>query len=172
MQLVIGRVGRAHGVRGEVAVNVRTDEPELRFAPGARVETDPAPAGPLIVESARNYSGRLLVVFRGVVDRSGAESLRGVLLVADSSTSPDSDDPEDYWDHQLVGLTAVGVQGAPLGAVEEVLHPPGSDLLVVRRPDGRELLVPFVRDIVPEVDLEAGRLVIDPPPGLLDLPDG
>lgn len=169
MQLVVGRVGRAHGIRGDVAVDVRTDDPEHRFAPGSVLDTEPAERGPLTVTAARTHAGRLLVSFAGVTDRSGAEALRGMLLVADSATSPAPEDPEEYWDHQLVGLAAVTVGGEPLGPVEEVLHPPGGDLLVIRRADAGELLVPFVRAIVPEVDLRAGRLVVDPPPGLLDL---
>lgn len=169
MQLVVGRIGRAHGVRGDVAVDVRTDDPEHRFAVGSVLDTEPADRGPLTVAAARMHSGRLLVSFAGVTDRSGAEALGGLLLVADSATSPAPEDPEEYWDHQLVGLAAVTVAGEPLGPVEEVLHPPGGDLLVVRRADAGELLIPFVRAIVPEVDLGGGRLVVDPPPGLLDL---
>ena len=169
VQLVVGRVGRAHGVRGEVVVDVRTDDPERRFAPGGVLETDPPERGPLTVAGARAHSGRLLVTFAGVADRRAAEGLRGLLLVADSATSPSSDDPDEFWDHQLVGLAATTPAGDPLGAVTEVLHPPGTDLLVIGRADGRELLVPFVRAIVFEVDPAAGRLVVDPPPGLLDL---
>ncbi len=169
MQLVVGRVGRAHGVRGDVAVDVRTDDPERRFAAGSVLDTEPAARGPLTVADARVHSGRLLVTFAGVTDRGGAQALRGLLLVADSETSPAPEDPDDYWDHQLLGLAAVTVVGEPLGIVEEVLHPPGGDLLVVRREDAAELLVPFVAAIVPEVDLAGGRLLVDPPPGLLDL---
>jgi 16S rRNA processing protein RimM len=103
-----------------------------------------------------------------VGDRTAAERLRGTLLVADSATSPTIDDDE-FWDHQLNGLQVVTVDGAPLGEIAEVLHPPGGDLLAVRRPDGGELLVPFVRAIVPTVDIDAGRVVVDPPEGLLEL---
>ena len=169
MQLVIGRVGRAHGIGGEVAVDVRTDSPELRFSAGARLETDPAERGPLTVRRTRWHSGRLLVCFEGLTDRNAAEALRGTLLVADSSTSPASDDPDEFWDHQLNGLSAVTTGGVVLGEVAEVAHPPGADVLVIRTPTGRELLVPFVRAIVPEVDVAAGRLVVDPPDGLLEL---
>jgi 16S rRNA processing protein RimM len=168
VQLVVGRIARAHGIGGEVAVEVRTDSPELRFAPGAVLDTDPAERGPLTIERARWHSGRLLVSFAEVVDRTGAESLRNTLLVADSSTSPAVDDDE-FWDHDLIDLAVVTVDGAELGAISDVVHPPGADLLVVRRPDGGELLVPFVREIVPTVDLQARRVVVDPPDGLLDL---
>lgn len=168
MQLVIGRIVRAHGVGGEVTVDVRTDAADLRFAPGTRLETDPAPRGPLTVRRSRWHSGRLLVAFDEVGSRDEAEALRGTLLVADSASSPPVDDDE-FWDHQLAGLAVVTVDGASVGEVEDVAHPPGADLLVIRRTGGEELLVPFVRAIVVEVDLTAGRLVIDPPDGLLEL---
>ena len=168
MQLVVGRIGRAHGIGGEVSVDVRTDSPELRFAVGTALDTDPPERGPLTVTRARWHYGRLLVAFEQVADRTAAEGLRGTLLVADSSTSP-AIDADEFWDHQLTGLEAVTVDGAALGEVEEVLHPPGGDLLSVRRPDGVELLVPFVRTIVPTVDLDRGQVVVDPPEGLLEL---
>jgi 16S rRNA processing protein RimM len=169
VQLVVGRIARAHGIGGEVAVDVRTDTPEQRFAPGSTVETDPAERGPLTVRRTRWHAGRLLVIFDEVPDRTAAEALRGTLLVADSATSAAGEDPDEFWDHQLIGLTAVTVDGRTLGEVKDVLHPPGPDLLVVRGADDTEVLVPFVRAIVPDVDLAAGRLVVDPPEGLLEL---
>jgi len=169
VQLVVGRVVRAHGIAGEVAVEVRTDSPEVRFADGAVLDTDPPERGPLTVLRTRWHSGRLLVCFDGVADRNAAEALRGTALVADSSTSPPGDDPDEFWDHQLAGLVAVTTAGAVLGTVEEVAHPPGADVLVIRAGDGGELLVPFVRAIVPEVDVAGGRVVVDPPEGLLEL---
>jgi 16S rRNA processing protein RimM len=168
VQLVIGRVGRAHGIAGEVSVDVRTDSPELRFAVGARVETEPPERGPLTVVRTRWHSGRLLVAFESVVDRTAAESLRGTLLVADSATSPPAAEDE-FWDHDLIGLDVVTADGTVLGAIADVLHPPGSDLLAVRRPDETEVLVPFVRAMVPTVDMVARRVVVDLPEGLLDL---
>lgn len=168
MQLVIGRIAKAHGVSGEVAVDVRTDVPDVRFAPGAVLDTDPAERGPLTVARVRWHSGRLLVAFDSIKDRTAADQLRGTLLVADSSTSPTSDD-EEYWDHDLVGLEVVTVTGDPVGVVSEMLHPPGTDLIAVRRPGGGEVLIPFVRDIVPTVDVAAGRVVVDPPEGLFEL---
>jgi 16S rRNA processing protein RimM len=169
VQLVVGRVVRAHGITGEVSVEVRTDSPDMRFADGALLDTDPAERGPLTVRRTRWHSGRLLVCFDGVADRTSAEALRGTLLVADSSTSPSGDDPDEFWDHQLAGLVAVTTAGAVLGEVAEVAHPPGADLLVIRAANGGELLVPFVRAIVPEVDVAGGRVVVDPPDGLLEL---
>ena len=169
MQLVVGRVGRAHGVSGEVAVSVTTDDPADRFADGAVLATDPAERGPLRIVRSRWHSGRMLVVFDGVTDRIGAEALAGTSLLVDTADLPPLADPEEFYDHQLVGLAAVGTDGAPIGTVADVIHSPGSELLAVHRTDGGEVLVPFVRDIVPTVDVGGGRVVIDPPEGLLEL---
>jgi 16S rRNA processing protein RimM len=168
VQLVVGRIAKAHGVGGEVSVDVRTDSPDERFALGSTLATDPAEIGPLTIERARWHSGRLLVRFAGVPDRSAAETLRGTLLVVDSATSPPAGDPDDFWDHDLIGLTAQTTDGRSLGVITDVLHPPGPDVLSLDVA-GQNVLVPFVRAIVPVVDLAAGRVVIDPPEGLLDL---
>ncbi|MEV0969608.1 ribosome maturation factor RimM [Microtetraspora glauca] len=168
MQLVVGRIGRPHGVRGEVTVEVRTDDPELRFAPGTALATDPATAGPLEIEGARWHKGILLLSLAGVDGRDAAEALRGTLLVIDSADLPPSGDPDEFHDYELVGLTVVTVGGEPVGEVADVLHH-GQDLLVVRRPSRAEAYVPFVKALVPEIDLEKGVLVVDAPPGLLDL---
>jgi 16S rRNA processing protein RimM len=166
MQLVVGRIGRPHGLRGEVTVDVRTDDPDDRFAPGTALATDPAAAGPLVVEQARWHSGTLLVRFEGSDDRTTAEELRGTVLVIDSAELPPTDDPEEFRDHELVGLTVVTVEGAEVGVLREIRHF-GQDLLVINRPGGDEALVPFVAELVPEVDVAGGRIVINPPPGLL-----
>lgn len=168
VQLVVGRIARAHGINGEVSVEVRTDAADLRFAVGAQLDTDPPRAEPLTVLHSRWHSGRLLVTFDGIADRTMAESLRGSWLTVDSSTSPEPG-ADEFWDHDLVGLDAVSVTGDPLGVVEDVVHPPGAPLLVVRRPDGTEALVPFVQEIVPTVDVAGHRLVVDPPEGLFEL---
>ncbi|WP_141577562.1 ribosome maturation factor RimM [Actinomadura sp. WMMA1423] len=164
--LVVGRIGRPHGVRGEVAVDVRTDEPESRFAPGTAIATDPVAAGPLTIERKRWHSGRLLVRFAGIGDRDAAEELRGTWLVVDPGDISPSADPDDFHDQELLGLAVFTADGAEVGQVADVLHH-GQDLLVVRGAGG-EKLVPFVAALVPEVDVPGGRLVIDPPPGLLD----
>ncbi|MEV0997564.1 ribosome maturation factor RimM [Nonomuraea sp. NPDC050202] len=166
MQLVVGRIGRPHGVRGDVTVEVRTDDPELRFVAGKPIATDPADRGPLVVTGRRWHKGVLLLTFEGVADRDAAEELRGTMLVIDSSEVTPSDDPDEFHDHQLIGLSVQTVAGEPVGEVEDVLHH-GQDLLVVRRKGQEDALIPFVRELVPEVDLEAGRLVVDPPEGLL-----
>jgi 16S rRNA processing protein RimM len=179
MRIVVGRVGRPHGIRGEVVIGVRTDEPDLRFAVGATVDVRSSPddggpddggaAPPLRVASARWHSGQLLVAFAGITDRTAAAGLTGSWLSVDSSQLPDLGDPDEFRDHQLIGLSVRTCAGDPVGVVTDVLHY-GQDLLVVRRADGPggECLVPFVKTIVPEVDVRAGVVVIDPPPGLLD----
>jgi 16S rRNA processing protein RimM len=168
MDLVVGRIGHAHGVRGEVSVEVRTDDPDRRYAIGSTLATDPAERGPLTVAGARPHHGRLLVSFEGVSDRNTAEALRGTLLVVDAATAGGTADGE-WWDHDLVGLTAVTTDGITLGTVADVVHVPGPPLLSIVNEDAREVLVPFVAEIVPEVDVAGGRLVVAPPPGLLDL---
>ncbi|HEY2172560.1 MAG TPA: ribosome maturation factor RimM [Mycobacteriales bacterium] len=169
MRLVVGRVGRAHGVTGEVAVTVRTDDPDTRFAPGSVLVTEPEARGPLRVDGIRWHSGRLLVTFADVADRTAAEALRGTELVVDTDDLPALEDPEEFYDHQLVGLTAVRTDGRELGQVSDVIHGPAGVLLAVRGDSGAESLIPFVRAIVPAVDLAAARLTVDPPEGLLDL---
>jgi 16S rRNA processing protein RimM len=167
--VVVGRIGRPHGIRGEVTVEVRTDTPELRFAPGSVLVTDPARLGPLTVAAARWHSGRLLLSVDGVHDRTGAEALRGLILSAEVPDDEVPEDPEEFFDHQLRGLAVVDTAGTAIGVVDDVVHLPGQDLLSVRRDGGREVLVPFVAELVPEIDVDAGRVVIDPPPGLLEL---
>jgi len=170
MQLVVGRVGRPHGVRGDVIVDVHTDDPDLRFAAGSVLATEPAATGPLTVAAARWHSGRLLVSFAGIDDRDQAGELRGVMLVVDSAELADPADADYVRDYQLVGLTVLTTAGEPVGKVTDVLHH-GQDLLVIKGDESRsgaEILVPFVTPLVPEVDVAGGRLVIDPPPGLLD----
>lgn len=169
MQVTVGRIGRPHGIRGEVVVGVRTDEPELRFAVGARLDTDRAGVGPLTVASARWQSGELIVRFDGIKDRTGAAELRGTWLSVDSDTLAPPDDPDEFRDHELVGLSVRTADGRAVGVVTDVLHY-GQDLLAIRPSAGTgEILVPFVKAIVTDVDVASGMLVIDPPAGLLDL---
>jgi 16S rRNA processing protein RimM len=176
-EVVVGRIGKAHGVRGEVSVELRTDEPERRFAEGAvlftRTPTGEAPHGQdrpesLVVRATRWHQSRLLVTFEQVTDRNRADAVRGLLLVSTVDASERPEDPEEFYDHQLVGLAVVATDGRSVGEVTEVLHGPAQDLLSVRANDGTELLVPFVTALVPDVDLQGGRLVVDDRPGLLD----
>ena len=206
MRVIVGRVGRPHGIRGELVIGVRTDEPDLRFAVGATLFVDrdlppgapegfggprgsgrgglggksspqergdpggsPPGASTVTVARIRWHSGLLLVTFEGIEDRTAAGELTGSWLSVDSSQLPRPSDPDEFRDHELIGLSVRTPDGNAVGVVTDVLHH-GQDLLVIQRADGpdSECLVPFVKAIVPEVDVDAGLLVIDPPPGLLD----
>ena len=162
--VVVGRLGRAQGLRGEIRVEVRTDEPEHRFAPGEVLTTDSGRE--LTVARLRAQGNSWVMSFDGVSDRTAAEQLSGALLYAEAITGT-PDEPDTYYDHQLVGLQVQDINGLPLGAVTEVIHLPGHDLLAVNH-DGREVLVPFVQDIAVEVNPAAGLVVVDPPAGLFD----
>lgn len=166
MKLVVGRIGRAHGIRGDVFVEPFTDEPETRFAPGSVLAREGAE--PLTVAAMKWHSGRMVVHFEGVDDRTPAEALRGGELTIEVDPTEAPTDPDEYYDHQLIGLEARLADGEPVGAVTEVVHLPGQDLLVVTQPDGAESLVPFVNAIVPTVDVAGGHVVLTPPAGLLN----
>lgn len=168
MELVVARIGRAHGIKGEVTVEVRTDEPELRLGPGAVLKTEPASAGPLTIETGRVHSGRLLLRFAGVKDRTGAEALRNILLIAEVDPAELPEEPDEYYDHQLMDLDVVLADGTEIGRITEISHLPSQDLFIVERPDGSEVMIPFVEEIVAEIDLDEQRCVITPPPGLID----
>jgi 16S rRNA processing protein RimM len=167
MQVVVARIGKAHGLRGEVTVQVLTDSPDGRFVPGTTFGTQPAAVGPLVLRSARDHNGTLLLGFEHTDDRSGAESLRGVNLLGDPAE--DDDDEDTWYERDLVGLRAVTRGGDEVGEVAGLQPRPSQDLLVIRLTDGREVLVPFVSAIVPQVDVPGGRVVLDPPGGLLEL---
>ena len=169
MQVVVARIGKAHGLRGEVTVQVLTGAPDERFVPGATFATEPQSAGPLVLRSARDHNGILLLGFERTEDRSGAEALRGIKLLADVLTGDGDGDEESWYERDLVGLRAVTLAGVEVGEVTALESRPAQDLLVLRLTDGREALVPFVTAIVPEVDIKGGRVVLDPPPGLIDL---
>ncbi|MGQ0841680.1 ribosome maturation factor RimM [Actinokineospora sp.] len=168
--VAVGRVAKAHGITGELAVDVRTDSPEQRFALGASVTARlrDGTVRTLTIAAARPHSGRLLVRFAEIPDRDAAEPLRGTLLLADQAALPPAEDPDEFYDHELEGLAAVLRDGTRVGTVREVTHGLGGELLVVDRADGGELLVPFVQAIVPEVDVAGGRVVLDPPDGLIE----
>jgi 16S rRNA processing protein RimM len=171
--LLVGIVVRPHGLRGELVVDVRTDSPEERFVPGAvltRANADGVAAGVLTVEASRPHSGRLLVRFVEAADRDAADALRGSRLVVDAAALPPTGDPDEFHVHQLEGLVAELTDGTAVGTVREIAHGPGGELLVLARPDAPDALVPFVREIVPVVDVDGGRVVLTPPEGLLDLP--
>jgi 16S rRNA processing protein RimM len=166
VRVVVGRIGRAHGIKGEVAVEVRTDEPERRFAPGSSLV---AGDRTVRVAAARNHSGRLLLRLEGVADRTAAEALQGRVLEVDVDPADVPEEDDAYYDHQLVGLRVHDHDGTDVGVVADVLHLPEQDLLSVDLDGGaRGVLVPFVAALVPDVDLGAGLVRLADVPGLLD----
>ena len=171
MELVVGRVVKAHGVTGELVVEVRTDDPDSRFAVGSTLRGEPrhGAAREYTVESVRDHGGRLLVRLAGIDDRDAADAMRGVVFVIDSAELPPTDDPDEFYDHQLEGLAVRTVDGRDVGTVTEVLHTAAGELLAIRRDDDGESLVPFVTAIVTSVSLADRLIEIDPPEGLLEL---
>jgi len=172
MELVVGRVVKAHGISGELVVDVRTDDPDERFAPGSGLRLKAPRSGSVrdvVVESARPHGARMLVRLIGVSDRDSADALRSNLFVIDSAELPPIEDPDEFYDHQLEGLAVCTRDGQRIGSVTEVLHTAAGELLSVRDHEDRELLIPFVGAIVTSVSLSAGVIEIEPPEGLLEL---
>lgn len=167
MELQVARIGKPHGIRGEVTVQLFTDAPEERFEPGAVFRVEPLSSGPLTVSSARWNKDILVLGFEEVPDRNAAELLRGAKLFIDSEEAAD-DDGDSWYEHELVGLEA-RVGEDVVGRVSALRTMAVQDLLIVERPDGEEVLVPFVQEIVPEVDIEGGFVILTPPDGLLEL---
>lgn len=172
IEVVVGRIGKPHGLRGEVTIDVRTDEPDRRFTPGAKLRAQ-APAGSaskltsLTVSRSRWHQQVLLLTFEEIDGRDAAEAARGIVLHATLGPEDAPVDPEEFYDHQLIGLAAYDEAGKHLGELTAVVHGSAQDLLTVRTPDGRNTLVPFVAALVPEVDLAGGRVVIADRPGLV-----
>lgn len=170
---MVGRIGRPHGVKGEVSIEPRTDEPDRRFAAGAQLKTEqkrPGAPGPahLTVAGTRWHSGRLLVRFEEINDRNEAEAARGTMLAIPLDPDESPADPDEYYDYQLVGLTVVTTDGRTVGELKEIVHGSAQDLLVITAPEGAaDVLVPFVTALVPEVDVPGGRIVVVDLPGLL-----
>ena len=160
MKLNVGRIGKAHGILGEATIEVRTDEAENRFAIGAVLETENH--GNLTVVSARVHNGILLLGFEGIEDRNAIEALRNALLYTDVDINAPGIDEDDYHVLQLIGCKAYLVDGDEFGDVADVLNLPGQDVLVVKNDQG-ETLIPFVRQLVPIVDISAKRLTVIPP---------
>lgn len=176
MLVQVARIGKPHGIRGEVTVQLFTDAPEERFAPGARLLIEPssplAPQGAVTVRRARWNKSVLVVALEEVPDRNGAETLRGTLLLAEAQ----DEDPEgeEWYEHELVDLEVrTGPEdgtGPRIGVVTGLRTMPVQDLLeIVLDEDGRGAALPFVEEIVPVVDPEGGFVVVTPPPGLLEL---
>ena len=163
---LVGVIGRAHGLHGEVAVELRTDEPDRRFAPG-QILREEGGTRLFTVRSVRDHSGRRLVRFAELLDRTGAEAVRGTLLIAAVEPDERPAEPGTFYDRQLIGLRATTPNGAEVGSVRSVLHLPAQDVLEIETTAGPRL-VPFVEALVPDVDLEAGRLTVVDLAGLLD----
>lgn len=164
MQLIVGQVSGAHGLKGHVKLIVRTDDPELRFQPGVVLDTDRPDLPALTIAQVRGASGSWQVLFEEIADRTAAEGLRGTTLTIE--TEEWDDDEESWYDADLKGLPAATPAGEALGTVVDVEHGPAQDLLVVRTPSGATVRVPFVTALVPDVSAEG--VVIDPPGGLFD----
>nr|WP_307792947.1 ribosome maturation factor RimM [Glycomyces sp. NEAU-S30] len=164
--MVVGRIVRPHGLRGEVVVEVRTDDPESRFRPGAEYSTK---NGPMKAVTVRWHQGRPMIGFEGVTDRNKSETLRGILLsvdIADEELEPEDD---EFHDALLIGLTVVDKEAGEVGTVSRIDHGAAYETLVVKRKGQTPALIPFVADMVEEVDAEAGVIKVDLPPGLLEL---
>jgi len=160
MRLLVGRIGRAHGILGEATIEVRTDEPDRRFAIGAVVQTDTH--GELTITSGRVHNGILLLGFNGITDRNGIEKLRNTLLYADVDINEENDDEDEYHVMQLIGCQAVLESGELFGEVTDVINLPGQDLLAIKTSNG-EQLIPFVHQLVPTVDVKNKKVVVIPP---------
>ena len=171
MLVTVGRIGRAHGIRGEVGIDVRTDEPDRRFADGAVLVTDAKVSRTLTVAASRWHSGRLLVKFAEVPDRTAAEQLSNLLVQCEVPDDERPEDPEEYYDRDLIGLAVRTTDGAEVGEVTDVVHLPSQDLLEIRRTAGNLVLVPMVEELVPEIDIDKRYVVVADRPGLLD-PEG
>ena len=170
MQLRVAVIGQPHGLKGEVRLDVRTDSPEERLALGSVLETDPADEGPLTIAKTRIYKDAWYVAFEEITDRTAAEGLRGVALVIETDEEEGRDD-DAWYRHELIGLEALDPDGYTLGTVTGLEPMPAQDLLIVEEPDGRITRVPFVKEIVVEVDIDDNCVVIDAPAGLFSEED-
>ncbi len=168
MRVTVGRIGKPHGIRGEVTVESRTDEPETRFAPGNTLMRESG--SDLVISRMHWHSGRILIKFLGIDDRNAAETLRGSILQVERDHEQAPEDPSEFYDSNLVGCSVITVDKKQVGVVKDVLHLPAQDLLVVWTGD-TEVLVPFNDHMVPEVDTDTRIIVIDPPEGLLSDPE-
>ncbi|MEV7609158.1 ribosome maturation factor RimM [Microbacterium sp. NPDC089320] len=172
-QLRVGRLVKAHGLKGALKLELYTDNPERRFTPGAEFTLQVPEASPwhgktVVVREYRVMNGNPVVFLKDVDDREGAEGLVRAILWIDQ----DNDEVEDnaWFDHQLVGLDVVR-DDVVVGKVARVEHFPAQDLLIVRSGE-QDIMVPFVKAIVPTVDVDAGRVIVTPPAGLFEeLPD-
>jgi 16S rRNA processing protein RimM len=160
MRLLVGRIGRAHGILGEATIEVRTDEPDRRFAIGNQISTDTH--GDLKIISGRVHNGTLLLGFDGFKDRNAIEKLRDTLLYAEVDINETSDVADEYHVLQLIGCQAILENGEVFGEITDVINLPGQDLLAIKTSDG-EQLIPFVHQLVPTVDITHKKITVIPP---------
>ena len=164
MQLVVGRIGRAHGVLGEATVQVQTDDPDLRFKVGAKLILDNGKD--LTIRSSRWHNQILLLAFDGVVDRNQIEELRDQMISAEVDITSLS--PGEYHYQQLLGCQVFLQSDELIGEVDEIVKLPSQDLLSVAN-NGKKVLIPMVKKIIISIDILTKKIVIDPPEGLLDV---
>ena len=164
MQLVVGRIGRAHGVQGEATIELRTDDPDIRFAVGQTLTL--ADGRSLKIRGNRWHNQILLLSFLGINDRNQVEELRDQLLYAEVDTN--STQPGEYHFQQLIGASVLLPDGSNLGLVSEIVQLPGQDLLSVSTQNG-EVLIPMVKQIIISIDVDKKIIKINPPEGLLDV---
>ncbi|MDO5618293.1 ribosome maturation factor RimM [Kocuria sp.] len=180
MKVKVARIGKPHGIRGEVTVQLFTDEPQLRFAPGARLSVETAseaaravlPSGELEVRSARWNKQILVVGFAQVTDRNTAEALRDSQLFVEGSSDTDDDADDAWYEHELLQMDVLVADPdrRVIGTVTGLRTMPHQDLLQVKlAADGREIDIPFVQEIVADIDQDQGTVLLTPPPGLLEL---
>jgi len=164
LQLVVGRIGRAHGVLGEATVQVRTDDPDVRFKVGAKLSLDNGKD--LTIRSARWHNQILLLAFDGIIDRNQIEELRDQMISAEVDITSLS--PGEYHYQQLLGCQVFLQSDELIGEVDEIVKLPGQDLLSVAK-NGKKVLIPMVKKIIISIDVSAKKIVVDPPEGLLDV---
>ncbi|MEI8184402.1 MAG: ribosome maturation factor RimM [Actinomycetes bacterium] len=164
MQLVVGRIGRAHGVLGEATIEVRTDDPDLRFIVGNKLTLDNGKQ--LSIKSSRWHNQVLLLAFDGINDRNQIEELRDQLISAEVDTNNMAEG--EYHFQQLIGSEVFLKSGGLVGVVDEIVKLPGQDLLSVNK-DGKEVLIPMVKQIIVSIDIKTKKIVVDPPEGLFDV---
>jgi 16S rRNA processing protein RimM len=174
-QVRVGRLTKAHGLKGALKIELYTDDPDRRFTPGASFTLQVPTSSPwhgktLELIELRWYNGSAVGFFVGVADRDAAEALAKAILWVDQDPTQLPDEKDAWYDYQLVGLRALR-DGAQVGTVARVDHLPAQDLLAIATASG-EVLVPFVAAIVPAVDIAAGTVTLTPPAGLFEeLPD-
>lgn len=160
MRLLVGRIGRAHGILGEATIEVRSDDPDSRFAVGEKLHSDEH--GYLKITSGRVHNGILLLGFEGFTNRNEIEKLRDTLLYADVDIDEERDNADDYHVLQLIGCHAYLESGELFGEVTDVINLPGQDLLAISTPTF-ETMIPFVHQLVPVVDVKAKKIIVIPP---------